>query len=85
MPPQERNRLNAAEIADLKQWIANGTVWSDRKQIPQPSKAASNTDIVMSTSGGQSPTWTGRTYQPEDVWAYQTHPAPGGSLERPRG
>ncbi|QDV49432.1 PSD1 and planctomycete cytochrome C domain-containing protein [Gimesia fumaroli] len=71
MPPQERNRLNDAEIANLKQWIADGAVWSDRKQIPQDSPAASNTEIVMSTSGGQSPTWTGRTYQPEDIWAYQ--------------
>ncbi|MCA9016335.1 MAG: DUF1549 domain-containing protein, partial [Planctomycetaceae bacterium] len=71
MPPQERNRLNAAEIADLKQWIADGAVWSDQKLVPQNSQAASSTEIVMSTSGGQSPTWTGRTYQPDDIWAYQ--------------
>jgi len=72
MPPQERNRLTAAEIADLKQWIADGAVWSDQKLIPGKSKnTASTTEIVMSTSGGQSPTWTGRAYQPDDIWAYQ--------------
>ncbi|MFH1301837.1 MAG: PSD1 and planctomycete cytochrome C domain-containing protein [Planctomycetota bacterium] len=71
MPPQERNRLNAAEIADLKQWIADGAVWSDQKLIPQNSQTTAATEIVISTSGGQSPTWTSRTYQPEDIWAYQ--------------
>ncbi|WP_339735333.1 PSD1 and planctomycete cytochrome C domain-containing protein [uncultured Gimesia sp.] len=77
MPPQERNRLNAAEIADLKQWIADGAVWSDQKLVPSETKGtASGTELAMSTSGGQSPTWTGRTYQPEDIWAYQ-------SIQRP--
>lgn len=72
MPPQERNRLNAAEIANLKQWIAEGAVWSDKELTP--SKVTGNnstTETAMSTSGGQSPTWTARTYKPEDVWAYQ--------------
>lgn len=72
MPPQERNRLNAEQIADLKQWISDGAVWSDR-ELPTNTlnPADSVSQIVMSTSGGQSPTWTARTYQPEDVWAYQ--------------
>lgn len=71
MPPQERNRLSDAEIAVLKQWITDGAVWSDKKLVPHSSQTETSTEIVMSTSGGQSPTWTSRTYQPEDVWAYQ--------------
>ncbi|MCA9022694.1 MAG: DUF1549 domain-containing protein, partial [Planctomycetaceae bacterium] len=72
MPPQERNRLTAAEIADLKQWISEGAVWTER-ELPASDSAISskNTAIAMSTSGGQSPTWTNRTYEPEDIWAYQ--------------
>lgn len=72
MPPQERNRLNAAEIADVKQWIAEGAVWTDR-ELPTSTlnKASQNTAITMSTSGGQSPSWTNRTYEPAEIWAYQ--------------
>ncbi|MDF1745738.1 MAG: PSD1 and planctomycete cytochrome C domain-containing protein [Gimesia sp.] len=72
MPPQERNRLNETEIANLKQWITEGAIWSDKKLTsPATRSTASKTETAMSTSGGQSPTWTGRTYKPEDVWAYQ--------------
>ena len=72
MPPQERNRLNATEIANLKQWISEGALWSDKKLTLSVAKGkTSTTESAMSTSGGQSPTWTGRTYKPEDVWAYQ--------------
>ena len=72
MPPQERNRLNAAEIANLKQWITEGAIWSDKKLTSSITKnTTSANETAMSTSGGQSPTWTGRTYKPEDVWAYQ--------------
>lgn len=72
MPPQKRNRLNADQIADLKQWITDGAVWSDQELPSAISKpATTSSQIAMSTSGGQSPTWTGRTYEPEDVWAYQ--------------
>ena len=72
MPPQERNRLGDAEIDVIRQWIADGAIWTD-KSLPAPSSsdAGSAREIVMSTSGGQSPTWTNRTYEPEDVWAYQ--------------
>ena len=72
MPPQERNRLNAAEIADLQQWISTGAVWTDRELLPSSTNNSSQqSSIVMSTSGGQSPTWTNRTYEPADIWAYQ--------------
>ncbi len=72
MPPQERNRLNATEIANLKQWITDGAIWSDKKLPNLTAKATTSTsESAMSTSGGQSPTWTRRTYKPEDVWAYQ--------------
>ncbi|QDT90497.1 PSD1 and planctomycete cytochrome C domain-containing protein [Gimesia algae] len=72
MPPQERNRLTAAEIADLKQWISDGAVWTDRElSTSTTDKGSQNTTLVMSTSGGQSPTWTNRTYEPTDIWSYQ--------------
>jgi len=72
MPPQERNRLNDAEIKIIKQWIADGAAWSDQSLAPPTTKSTNpSRELVMSTSGGQSPTWTNRTYQPEDVWAYQ--------------
>lgn len=72
MPPQERNRLNATEIADVKQWIAQGAIWTDRELPPLTTDNASqNTATTMSTSGGQSPTWTNRTYEPAEIWAYQ--------------
>lgn len=70
MPPKERNKLSAAEIEILRQWIEMGMPWTD------PTAAASGEDwsnqdgIVIQTSGGLDPSWTNRRYKPEDVWAY---------------
>lgn len=89
MPPQKRNRLNADQIADLKQWIADGAVWTDQELPSATSKPAANSSqIAMSTSGGQSPTWTARTYKPEDIWAYQPiqrPPVPWQALSTKQG
>jgi mono/diheme cytochrome c family protein len=77
MPPQQRNALTPEEIALLREWIAAGAVWGTPADVAEPAdhgeadRWASADGVVMSTSGGLSPSWTNRRYPPEDVWAYR--------------
>jgi hypothetical protein len=78
MPPKENDKLNGEQIEVLHQWIADGAVWPDEKQLAALSKAAASNDkwnpedgLTMKTSGGLSADWTNRRYKPENVWAYQ--------------
>lgn len=68
MPPKERNRLTAAEVELIRQWIDAGAPWPEK-----PDAKWTNDDpdaIAIKTSGGLSPGWTNRKYKPEDLWAY---------------
>jgi hypothetical protein len=78
MPPKENDKLSGVQIEVLHQWIADGAVWPDEKQLAALSKAAASNDkwnpedgLMMKTSGGLSADWTKRRYKPENVWAYQ--------------
>ncbi len=76
MPPKENDRLNAEQLADLKQWIDGGAEWPTVEQIDQILRTTAdkwNQDdgVMIATSGGLSEEWTNRKYKPEDLWAYQ--------------
>ncbi|MDX1947912.1 MAG: PSD1 and planctomycete cytochrome C domain-containing protein [Pirellulaceae bacterium] len=65
MPPKENDRLSAEQVELVRRWIAEGANWND-------SPAAQSTGgLTIKTSGGQSPDWDARTYEPDAVWAYQ--------------
>jgi mono/diheme cytochrome c family protein len=78
MPPQERNRLTEDEVAIVRQWIDAGAPWPEvsAEQASSWSQGSAVDGIVVATSGGRSPDWTNRRYQPADVWAYMpiAHP-----------
>ena len=76
MPPKEADKLSAAQIEWIKQWIAGGAPWPDKVKIDAITK--SNADkwsaedgIVVKTVGAQSDAWATRKYKPEGLWAYQ--------------
>ncbi|MBW3542402.1 MAG: PSD1 and planctomycete cytochrome C domain-containing protein [Planctomycetes bacterium] len=75
MPPKKADRLTAAEIDALRRWIVAGAPWVEPMPggAVQESKAWNNggEGVVISTSGGLSPDWTHRRYDPGDVWAFQ--------------
>jgi mono/diheme cytochrome c family protein len=74
MPPQERNRLTADEVEQVKRWIDAGAKWPDAETAKAAaaswSDAAGASGIQVATSGGRSDDWTNRRYQPADIWAY---------------
>jgi len=74
MPPQARNRLSADELADLKRWIESGAPWPNEPALSGTTKwdtENARDGIVVATSGGLSPDWTQRKYQPAAIWAFQ--------------
>jgi hypothetical protein len=75
MPPKENDKLSIAQIRTLEKWIADGAVWPDEKKLASLAKDSSSWStadgVLMKTSGGLSPEWTGRRYKPENLWAYQ--------------
>ncbi len=75
MPPKENDRLSAEQVAWLSQWIAAGAPWpADPKSRASSAAVQQETGaagVLVRTSGGRSPEWTNRKYQPEDIWAYQ--------------
>jgi mono/diheme cytochrome c family protein len=86
MPPKENDNLTEAQTAIIREWIAAGAPWPDEKRIaelakPAPASGAGKWDaaegVIVKTSGGLSPDWTGRKYKTENLWAYQP-------LARPR-
>lgn len=78
MPPKENDRLTETEIAYFKQWIASGAPWPDEKRLAQLQQEIwdSAEGVIVVTSGGQSPDWTNRKYDPENLWAFQPIRAP---------
>ncbi len=70
MPPKENDKLSTDEVERFRGWIAAGAPWPEAARIAalQKDDAAG---VTVATSGGLSPDWTNRRYQPEDLWAYQ--------------
>ena len=81
MPPKLSEKLDDAQIAIIKKWITDGAVWPDEKRIGELSKSSATPagsskwdaadGVVVRTSGGLSPDWTGRKYKPDGLWAYR--------------
>jgi mono/diheme cytochrome c family protein len=67
MPPKDNDRLSAEQVELIRQWITAGAPWP----VGHVSNVPSSDGVTVATSGGRSPEWTNRKYQPEDLWAYQ--------------
>jgi len=71
MPPKQNDELSAGEIQALRIWIEGGGPWPDTKRLAEIVRTQKAAGVTVSTSGGLSPDWTNRRYQPEHLWAYQ--------------
>lgn len=76
MPPKEAEKLTDEQLEWVKTWIAGGAPWPDAKrqsEISQTNAArwSAEDGIAVKTSGGLTPAWTDRKYQPAALWAYQ--------------
>ncbi len=72
MPPKENDRLTTEQIESLRDWINAGAPWPDDATIARYQATPSTPDSVqVETSGGLADDWTNRSYDPEDLWAFQ--------------
>ena len=76
MPPKEADRLSANEIQWLREWIAGGAPWPDEERLALIQRQFANDwsaedGVQVATSGGLSPEWDERRYDPLSLWAYQ--------------
>ncbi|TLD68203.1 DUF1549 domain-containing protein [Phragmitibacter flavus] len=76
MPPKEADQLYAEQLQWIKDWIAGGAPWPDDERVQLIARTheaewAKEDGTPIKTSGGLSPEWTNRKYQPADLWAYQ--------------
>lgn len=76
MPPKENDRLTDDQIANVEQWVRLGAPWPDADRIA--ALLAADDDrwnaadgVTVATSGGLSPEWTNRRYEPENLWSWQ--------------
>ena len=70
MPPKERNKLTPEEVDLLRRWVADGMPWALPGEKLSAAAAGRQDGIAVATSGGLSPDWTNRRYDPADVWAF---------------
>jgi len=75
MPPKESDRLNARQIAQVKEWIRLGAPWPEKEKQKKYREAERKKELtedgrLVKTSGGLSEDWTWRRYQPTDIWAF---------------
>ena len=75
MPPKESERLTREELSFVRQWIAADAPWPNEKRLKELQQGqdpwGTGNEVRVATSGGLSEEWTNRTYQPENLWAYQ--------------
>ncbi|MBA4062452.1 MAG: hypothetical protein C0501_01860 [Isosphaera sp.] len=71
MPPKENDALTDAEVRAVRDWVDAGAPWPSAEAVAAIVKAAKPAGVAVKTSGGLSPDWTDRTYNPADLWAYQ--------------
>ena len=77
MPPKEADRLSEEEIRWLKDWVAGGAPWPDKERIALIQRRfaaawSAEDGVQVATSGGLSPEWDERSYDPAGLWAYQS-------------
>ena len=75
MPPKEAEKLDDKQLQWLHQWISTGAKWPSvdrQKAINKKYEAAWSAEdgVTVETSGGLSPDWTNRKYDPTGLWAY---------------
>ena len=72
MPPKAADRLTADQIRSLGRWITAGAPWPTPGNVSATSWTKSDDDgVPVQTSGGRTPEWTRRLYEPQDLWAYR--------------
>ena len=74
MPPKENDRLTAAQVELIRRWIAAGAKWEEPAAVvskPGESWSSGPDGIRIVTSGGLSPEWDNRMYDPDAVWEYR--------------
>ncbi len=77
MPPKENDRLTGEEVELIRRWVSDGAPWPDLAARPGSAPTPKAWDhspvggVTVRTSGGRSPEWTERQYQPQDLWAYR--------------
>jgi len=75
MPPKESERLTREELGFVRQWIAADAPWPNEKRLKELQQGqdpwGTGNEVRVATSGGLSEEWTNRTYQPENLWAFQ--------------
>ncbi len=76
MPPKEADKLYAAQLVWIKDWIAAGAPWPDESKRIAIAKDNANKwnaedGVTVKTTGALSPEWANRRYKPEGLWAYQ--------------
>jgi len=76
MPPKESERLSPREIGWLREWIAAGAAWPGAERVAAIRSAheaawAGEDGVTVATSGGLSPDWDARRYDPAALWAYR--------------
>ena len=76
MPPKEAEQLSAEQLVWLRDWIKSGAKWPSQERQEEIHKEYADAwsvedGISVATSGGLSPEWTGRAYDPAGLWAYQ--------------
>ena len=76
MPPKEAEKLSEQQLTWLHDWIKSGATWPSKERQESIRKKYSEAwsvedGIAVTTSGGLSPDWTNRKYDPDGLWAYQ--------------
>lgn len=76
MPPKEAEKLDKEQRTWLRDWIKSGAKWPSKqrqeaihKKYAEPWSVEDG--ISVATSGGLSPDWTNRKYDPAGLWAYK--------------
>ena len=88
MPPKEADKLYAAQLAWIKDWITGGAPWPDETKRIAIAKAnaekwSAEDGVTIKTTGALSPEWANRRYKPEGLWAYQSVKKPATKSPNP--
>ncbi|HUG92451.1 MAG TPA: DUF1549 domain-containing protein, partial [Planctomycetaceae bacterium] len=76
MPPKQAERLTQEQVAWIRAWIDGGAPWPAETRTRELLQAhagrwSAEDGVAVATSGGLTPEWTDRKYDPEALWAYQ--------------
>ncbi|GIW98293.1 MAG: hypothetical protein KatS3mg111_1626 [Pirellulaceae bacterium] len=70
MPPKENDRLTGEQLEALGRWIDLGAPWPDAQRVERIRQRLAS-GVIVPTSGGLSPQWDQRRYEPGSLWAYR--------------